>query len=95
MPIYQGTPPRPYYIIGKIEASERNMVPEGTDHAAVRVAKSKGADALIQLGKNSRLGGVQGGWTGGPNYGWGYSGTSWQTAQYLESSGYLVIKWAR
>jgi len=63
LPIYQGFPPRPYKVLGLIEASERAISYEGTYHAAVRVAKAKGADAVMILGKDSRYAGSEGGGT--------------------------------
>lgn len=91
LPIYDGRPPRAFQVIGLIESSERNMVPEGTDHAAVRVAKSKGADALIKIDRRSQYAGSQGGWYGSPYY--NNAGSVWTSASYTESAKYLAIRW--
>lgn len=74
LPIYQGFPPRPYKVLGLIEASERAISYEGTYHAAVRVAKAKGADAVMILGKDSRYAGSQGGGTFSSNTFWNAQG---------------------
>ena len=61
LPIYKGLPPRPYTVLGFIEASERKISYEGCDHAAVRVAKDRGADAVLFFQKGQQYAGSVGG----------------------------------
>jgi len=91
MPIYEGAPPWPWVVIGGIKTSDRAMSIEGGDHAAVRVAKARDADALIKVSSRSRFSGTSGGW----NAGWGYNfagGSDWSQAVYLDENQYLAIK---
>ena len=61
LPIYKGLPPRPYTVLGFIEASERRMSFEGCYHAAVRAAKERGADAVLFFQKGQQYAGTVGG----------------------------------
>lgn len=92
-PIYQGNPAKPYRVIGLVTCSERTMSCEGVEHAAIRQAKPKGADALIQIQRDSRYSGSTGSWSAWGN-GWngGMFGTGWSQAQYHESANFIAIK---
>jgi hypothetical protein len=78
IPVYFSPPPRPYYIIGFIDATTAPIRRSGVVAFAARRAKEKGADAIIVLQEGSEYAGsfafASGSTTS--NYTGTYSGTS-------------------
>ncbi len=86
LPIYKGLPPHPYKVVGLINASDRAVSFEGTDHAAVRVAVDKGADAVLELNKSMLYGGSEGGAFGGSQTTWNASGQANVSPGYVQGT---------
>ena len=95
IPVYHRWPPRPYIVLGFIDATKgRSRFAPGVIELAVEKAKELGADAIVVRSRFTVHAGTVGG-ESGHIYGGKYHGSSYSRAAYPGKATVLAIKWRR
>jgi hypothetical protein len=100
VPTYFGFPPRPYSVIGYLDATTAPIRHRGVVGFAARRAKELGADAIIVLSHGTQYAGtISSGdaFTSGQFYGNGFSATTTATGSstplFFGKASIILIKW--
>ena len=81
IPVYHGWPPRPYIVLGFVDAAQgRSRFAPGVIELAVEKAMELGADAIVVRSRFT-------------DYGGNYHGSSYSKAGYRSKATVLAIKW--
>jgi hypothetical protein len=89
VPVYHGYPPRPYIVLGYLDATTAPIRQRGVVEFAARRAKEIGGDAIIVIGTGTQYAGTYssgGAFTSG-NYSGNFSGTAVGANVYGQSHG--------
>jgi hypothetical protein len=100
IPTYFGYPPRPYNVVGYLDATTAPMRRRGVVAFAARRAKELGADAIIVLSHGTEYAGTistGSAFTSGQFYGTGFNatttGTSFSGPLVFGKASIIMIKW--
>ena len=100
LPTYFGYPPRPYNVIGYLEATTAPIRHRGVVSFAARRAKELGADAVIVLSHGTEYAGTistASAFTSGKFYGNGFNatstGTGFSAPLVFGKASIIMIKW--
>ena len=93
IPVYYGWPPRPYIVLGFIDAVQGRprFAPDVIELAAEK-AKELGADAIVVRSRFARYAHTASG-KSGHIYGGNHHGSSYSKAVYRSKATVLAIKW--